>query len=98
MPRKRTVSRRLKPRARRAPIHYEPSGWLSTAELEEELFAEVVTESRLPCANTRLERIDAYFAREEPGSELQYRRSLMHLLAGLRPQLAELVGGSHTYI
>jgi hypothetical protein len=95
MYRKKSTNRRSKPYAGRAPIKYEPPGWLSTEKLEEELFAAVVTESRLPRANAWFERIDAYFARDEPETEPRYRRSLLRLLADLRPHLAELLGGPH---
>ena len=72
---------------------YEAPGWLSTDDLEQELFLAVLADSRRPRARARFERIDAYFAQDEPETELQYRRSLLRLLAELRPQLAELVGG-----
>ena len=74
-------------------IHYEPPGWLSTDELEHELFLAVVGDSKISQAETRFQRIDSYFAADEPETELEYRRSLLRLLAGLRPQVAELLGG-----
>ena len=75
------------------PVQYEPPGWLLTEALERELLLAVVGDSRnLPVENN-FERIDAYFAADEPETELQYRRSLLGLLAELRPQLAELLGG-----
>jgi hypothetical protein len=52
-----------------------------------------VGDSRNPLAENNFERIDAYFAADEPETELQYRRSLLGFLADLRPQLAELLGG-----
>lgn len=78
--------------AARWSIDYEPPSWLSTEQLERELFLAVVADSDLPEAQARFERIDDYFARDEPETELQYRRSLLRLLADLRPQVAELVG------
>jgi hypothetical protein len=90
------AKRRTNPRTARESDDYEPPGWLSTEELEQELFLAVVSESHRPRAQARFQRIDAYFARDEPQTELQYRRSLLRLLADLRPQLAELVGGPRT--
>ena len=75
------------------PVQYEPPGWLLTETLERELLLAVVGDSRNPRAENNFERIDAYFAADEPETELQYRRSLLRLLADLRPQLAELLGG-----
>jgi hypothetical protein len=75
------------------PVQYEPPGWLLTETLERELLLAVVGDSRNPRAENNFERIDAYFAADEPETELQYRRSLLGLLADLRPQLAELLGG-----
>ena len=75
------------------PVQYDPPGWLSTNDLERELLLAVVGDSRNPLAENNFQRIDAYFAADEPETELQYRRSLLRLLADLRPQLAELLGG-----
>ena len=74
-------------------VHYEAPGWLETDDLEQELLLAVVADSRLPHAETTFQQIDAYFAADEPETELQYRRSLLRLLADLRPQVAELLGG-----
>ncbi len=51
----------------------------------------VVTTAK--AAGNNFERIDTYFAADEPETEIQYRRSLLGLLADLRPQLAELLVG-----
>jgi hypothetical protein len=93
MPKKKPTRRRAEFHVARNSLHYEPPGWLSTEELEQELFRAIVAETRLPPAQARFEKIDAYFAADEPETEIQYRRSLLRLLADLRPQLAELVGG-----
>ena len=37
-------------------------------------------------------RIDAYFAADHDETEAEYRRSLVRLLAELRPGLADLIG------
>jgi hypothetical protein len=81
------------PDAAGEPVHLEPPGWLSTSDLEQEILWAVVSESRNSKAENDFERIDAYFAADEPETEIQYRRSLLGLLADLRPQLAELLGG-----
>jgi hypothetical protein len=86
-----------RPHAARESIDYEPPGWLSTEELEHELFLAVVTDSSRTRAQARFRRIDDYFAADKRETELQYRRSLLRLLADLRPQLAELVGGPRQY-
>jgi hypothetical protein len=75
------------------PVQYESPGWLSTSDLERELFLAVVADSDSPQAEERFQRMDVYFAADEPETELQYRRSLLRLLTDLRPQLAELLGG-----
>jgi hypothetical protein len=95
MSRKKNVNRGSRPHATRARLDYKPPGWLSTEELEQELFSAIVTDS-VPRAKANFERIDVYFARDEPETEIEYRRSLLRLLADLRPQLAELVGGHRT--
>jgi hypothetical protein len=97
MSNKKRANGRINPHTARESIDYEPPGWLSTEELEHELFLAVVADSNLPRAQTRLQRIDDYFAADKPETEVQYRRSLLRLLAGLRPLLAELVGGPRKY-
>lgn len=97
MPKKKPTRRRAEFLVTRDSFHYEPPGWLSTEELEQEIFRAVVAETRLPAAQARFKQIDAYFAGDEPEPEAQYRRSLLRLLADLRPQLAELVGGPREY-
>lgn len=93
MPRKKLTSRRTRSHLARKLLDYEPPNWLSTEELEQELFEAVVAETRRPRSQVNFERIDAYFAADKPETEIQYRRSLLRLLAELRPQLAELAGG-----
>jgi hypothetical protein len=89
--------RRSNPRAAGEPIHYEPPGWLSTEEIEQELLLAVIADANRPRAEARFQWIDDYFAGDKPETEVQYRRSLLRLLADLRPQLAELVGGPRKY-
>jgi hypothetical protein len=84
---------RSNPRAAGKPIHYEAPGWLSTSDLEQELLLAAVADSRSLQPEDRFERLDAYFAADLDETEIQYRRSLLRLLADFRPQLAELLGG-----
>jgi hypothetical protein len=56
------------------------------------LLAEI-TDSRAGRSNADFARIDAYFAADPDETEAEYRNSLVRLLADLRPQLAELIGG-----
>jgi len=72
---------------------YDAPEWLSTEELEEELFLAAIGDSNGTRAESEFARIDAYFAADRTQADAEYRRSLMRLLADLRPQLAELTGG-----
>jgi len=75
------------------PITYIAPDWLSTDALENELLQAEITDSRDGRSNAAFARIDAYFAADPDETEAQYRNSLVRLLAVLRPQLAELIGG-----
>lgn len=71
-----------------------PAGWLSTQQLEDELFDAALEETMsnpVPAA-AALAQIDAYFAKVNGGGEEQHRQSLLRLLGLLRPNLAELFG------
>jgi hypothetical protein len=85
--------RRSNPGAAGEPIHYEAPDWLSTSDLEQELLLAAVADSRSLLPEDRFRQLDAYFAADLEETELQYRRSLLRLLAEFRPQLAELLGG-----
>ena len=85
--------RRTNPGPAGEPIHYEAPDWLSTSDLEQELLLAAVADSRSLCPEERFRRLDDYFAADLEETELQYRRSLLRLLADFRPQLAELLGG-----
>jgi hypothetical protein len=80
-----------KPPAETAP--YIAPAWLSTDEIEKELVSAAVTDSRNARPDADFARIDAYFSADPDETEAQYRRSLVRLLADLRPDLAELIGG-----
>jgi hypothetical protein len=75
------------------PIHYEAPDWLSTDDLEQELLLAAVADSRSLLPEDRFWQLDAYFAADLDETEIQYRSSLLRLLADFRPQLAELLGG-----
>lgn len=72
---------------------YEAPQWISTEEIEEELFLAAVGDSNGARAESEFARIDAYFAADRTDTDAEYRRSLVRLLADLRPELAELIGG-----
>jgi hypothetical protein len=75
-----------------------PAAWLSTDQLEDELFDAVIqaTMNDLGATTAALAQIDAYFARDGADPEEQHRQSLLELLRLLRPNLAELLGESPT--
>ncbi len=71
-----------------------PAGWLSTEQLEEELFNAAIQATRDNASATAaaLTEIDAYFALDGDDPEKQHRQSLLMLLGLLRPNLADLLG------
>jgi hypothetical protein len=97
MSNKKRANGRTNPHAARESIDYEPPEWLSTQDLEQELFLAVIADAKRPRTRASFQRIDDYFATDKPETEVQYRRSLLRLLADLRPLLAELVGGPRKY-
>jgi hypothetical protein len=72
----------------------KPAGWLSTEQLEDELFDAALedTISNPKPAAAALAQIDAYFAQDGDVRGKQHRQSLLRLLGLLRPNLAELFG------
>jgi len=74
------------------PAAYTAPGWLSTDEIENELLSAVLSNSISACPDADFARIDAYFAVDHEETEAEYRRSLVRLLANLRPDLANLIG------
>ena len=73
-----------------------PPCWMSTSELEDELFTAILEESfaaRLNGDDGRLRAVDGYFAGDDNETEVERRRSLLRLLSCIRPQLADLLGG-----
>ena len=79
---------------RTPPGTVSPAGWLSTEQLEDELFDAALEETMAnpkPAA-AALAQIDAYFAQAGDDPEKQHRQSLLGLLRLLRPNLAELLG------
>lgn len=75
---------------------YEPPGWITTDELESELYAAIVDESsaNLVKEDSSFAEIDDYFARaDDAEDEHGHRRALLRQLGLLRPQLDEPLGG-----
>ena len=71
-----------------------PVGWLSTEQLEDELYDAAVqaTLDDTSATTSALAQIDAYFAKDGDDPEKQHRQSLLGLLRLVRPNLAELLG------
>jgi hypothetical protein len=72
----------------------KPVAWLSTEQLEDELFDATVqaTLDDTSAATSALAQIDAYFAKDGDDPDKQHRQSLLGLLRLVRPNLAELLG------
>ncbi len=81
MPRRKRTSRRTRSHLARKLLDYEPPGWLSTEELEQELFQAVVAETRCPRSQASFERIDVTSPRTNPGP----RFSIVDLSCGSSP-------------
>ncbi len=75
------------------PARYIAPNWLTTEQIEYELLSAEIADSRAGRPVADFARIDAYFAADPDETEAEYRRSLVSLLADLRPNLAELIGG-----
>ncbi|MGA2351341.1 MAG: hypothetical protein ABSF70_12980 [Terracidiphilus sp.] len=76
------------------PVDCYPIGWISTEELEDELFNAVMMDFSTRIDEEAFEEVDDYLdGDEEFESEAEQRRSTLTLLATLRPRLAELLGG-----
>lgn len=75
------------------PVTYTTPDWLSTDQIENELLSAEITDSVNGRPDADFSRIDAYFAAAPDEPEAEYRRSLVLLLADLRPDLADLIGG-----
>ena len=75
------------------PIDCYPISWIMTDELETELFNAIMKD--FSASNDgEVEEIDDYLdGDEEFEDEADRRQSTLSLLASLRPQLAELLGG-----
>ena len=70
--------------------------WPSIPQLEDELQAAICQTTTDGGMDSTLAEIDAYFAHDDDEDLTAYRRSLLRLLALLRPQLADLLGGPST--
>jgi hypothetical protein len=74
----------------------DPVGWMTTDELEAELFNAIMADSSASSddESEEFDEVDDYLdGDEEYEDEVEQRRSTLSLLATLRPRLAELLGG-----
>ena len=78
------------------PVDCDPVGWISTEQLEDELFNAIMMDSS-PGGDEEsedFEEVDDYLdGDEECEGEAEQRRSALRLLTTLRPRIAELLGG-----
>ncbi len=75
---------------------YQAVGCLTNSELEDLLFNEIMADSSASSdeESEDFEDVDDYFeGDDENEDEAEQRRSTLRVLATLRPQLAELLGG-----
>jgi hypothetical protein len=72
----------------------DPHNWISTEQLEIELFNAIIQKSKGITGDEDIEfdDIDEYFDDEDEEDERGQRRSTLRLLAMMRPQLGELLG------
>jgi hypothetical protein len=78
------------------PADCDPVGWMTTEDLEAELFNAIMADSSGTDdeESEELEDVDYHFeGDEEHEDDAELRRSTLRVLATLRPQLAELLGG-----
>lgn len=78
------------------PVDCYPPCWMSTQELEDQVFEAAVADSSAGRADADFGRIDAYLAADHSETDGDYRRTLIDLLADLRPLLADLLGVPRT--
>ena len=86
-------------KGRLQPVDCDPVGWMTTDELEAELFNAIMADSSGTGdeESEEFEDVDDHFdSDEENEDEAEQRRSALRVLATLRPQLAELLGGPPT--
>jgi hypothetical protein len=72
----------------------DPPNWISTEQLDAELFNANIEESKGFTGDEDLDlvEIDEYFDEEDNEGEAEQRRSTLRLLSLMRPQLVELLG------
>jgi hypothetical protein len=78
---------------------YDPAGWISTGDLEDELLHAIRAELPEACLHSKggdFAEIDEYFAGDDNETKTERRQSLLRLLGTIRPQPAELLGGPPT--
>jgi len=75
---------------------YDPPDWISTDELEGELFGAAVTDTAGGRREDDFGLLDDYLGEtERMESECEYRWALLRLPSTRRPQVAQLPGGPH---
>jgi hypothetical protein len=76
-------------------MEYDPPGWITTDELETELWNAIMEDSSGSCDEDEVfEEIEDTLDDGDYEDEAEQRRSTLRLLSDMRPQLAELLGGS----
>jgi hypothetical protein len=78
------------------PADCDPVGWMTTEALEAEIFNAIMADSSGTGdeESEDFEDVDDHFdGDEENEDEAEQRRSALRVLATLRPQLSELLGG-----
>jgi hypothetical protein len=78
-------------------IDYDPAAWITTEQLDAELWNAIMEDSSGSCdEESDCSEIGDDLAEDEDyEDEADERRSMLRLLATLRPRLAELLGGPH---
>ncbi|MGB7548578.1 MAG: hypothetical protein WBM14_12575 [Terracidiphilus sp.] len=75
-------------------LEYDPPDWISTDQLETELWNAIMEDSSGSCDEDEVfEEIDDSLDDDDYEDEAEQRRSTLRLLSMMRRQLAELLGG-----
>jgi len=76
-------------------VDYHPPDWVTTDQLDTELWNAIMGDFSTGSdeESDDIEKIDGLIGEDDYEDEDEQRRSSLRLLATLRPQLAELLGG-----
>lgn len=90
------MPRKKKPQQQ--PVNCAVAPWITTEELDDELWKAIVADSSGGGENSGdFAEIDEYFAAdEEEEDSAEHRKSTLRVLAILRPYLSDLLGGPPT--